>query len=40
VKRPKDGPWSIYDDFALGNATMSACLIPIDDVRLPLWYQA
>jgi hypothetical protein len=35
VKRPENYRWSSYNDFALDKATVAACLIQIDDVRLP-----
>jgi hypothetical protein len=40
VKRPEDGRWSSYNNFALEKATVAACPIQIDDVRLPLGYRA
>jgi hypothetical protein len=40
VKRTKDRRWSSYNSFALDKATMAACPIKIDDVRLPLGYRA
>jgi hypothetical protein len=40
VKRPEDWRWSSYNNFALDKATVAACPIQIDDVRLPLGYCA
>ncbi len=40
VKRPEDWRWSSYNNFALDKATIAACLIQIDYVRLPLGYRA
>jgi len=40
VKRPEDGRWSSYNNFALDQATVAACPLQIDDVRLPLGYRA
>jgi len=39
VKRPDDWRWSSYNNFALDKATVAACPIQIDYVRLPLGYQ-
>jgi hypothetical protein len=36
VKRPEDGRWSSYNEFVLDKATVAACPIQIDYVRLPL----
>ena len=36
MKRPEEWRWSSYNHFALGKATVAACHIQIDDVRLPL----
>ena len=40
VKRPEDWRWSSYDNFVLDKATVAACPIQIDHVRLPLGYRA
>ncbi len=40
AKRPEDWRWSSYYNFALEKATVAACPIQIDDVRLPLGYRA
>jgi REP element-mobilizing transposase RayT len=40
VKRPEEWRWSSYNNFALEKATVAACPIQIDDVRLPLGYRA
>ena len=40
VKRPEDWRWSSYNNFALEKATVAACPIQIDYVRLPLGYRA
>ena len=40
VKRPEGWRWSSYNHFALGKATVEACHIQIDDVRLPLGLRA
>jgi hypothetical protein len=40
LKRSEDGRWSSYNNFALDKATVAACPIHIDDVRLPLGYRA
>ncbi len=40
VKRPEDGWWSSYNNFALGKTAVAACPIQIDDVRWPLGYRA
>ncbi len=40
VKRPEDWRWLSYKHFALGKATVAACHIQIDDVRLPLGLRA
>ena len=40
VKRPEDWRWSSYNNFALDKATVAACPIPIDYVRLPEGYRA
>jgi hypothetical protein len=40
VKRPEDGRWSSYNNFALDKATVAARPIQIDDARLPLGYRA
>ena len=40
AQRPEDWRWSSYNNFALGKATVTACPIPIDDVRVPLAYRA
>ena len=40
VKRPEDWRWSSYNNFALDKATVEACPIQIDYVRLPLGYRA
>ncbi len=34
VKRPEDGQWPSYNNFALEKATVAACPIPINYVRL------
>ena len=39
VKRPEDWRWSSYNNFALDRATVAACPIEIDDVRLPYGYR-
>jgi REP element-mobilizing transposase RayT len=39
VKRPQDWRWSSYNNFALDKATVAACPIQIDDVRLPEGYR-
>ena len=36
VKRREDWRWSSYNSFALDEATVAACPIQIDDVRLPI----
>lgn len=38
VKRPQDWRWSSYNNFALDKATVAACPIQIDYVRLPEGY--
>ena len=40
VKRPADWRWSSYNHFARNEATVAACPIQIDYVRLPLGYCA
>ena len=40
AKRPEDWRWSSYSNFALDTATVAACPIQIDYVRLPLGYHA
>jgi hypothetical protein len=40
VKRPEDWRWSSYDNPALDKATIAACRIQIDHVRLPRGYRA
>ena len=40
VKRPEEWRWSSYNNFALDKATVAACPIQIDYVRLPLGYRA
>ena len=40
VTRREDGRWSSYNNFALDKATVAACPLQIDDVRLPLGYRA
>ena len=40
VKRPEDWRWSSYNSFALDKATVAACPIQIDYVRLPPGYRA
>jgi len=40
VKRREDWRWSSYNNFALDKATVAACPIQIDYVRLPLGYRA
>ena len=40
VKGPEDWRWSSYNNFALDKATVAACPIQIDDVRLPPGYRA
>jgi len=40
VKRQEDWRWSSYNNFALDKATVAACPIQIDYVRLPLGYRA
>jgi putative transposase len=40
VKRREDWRWSSYNNFALDQATVTACPIQIDYVRLPLGYRA
>jgi hypothetical protein len=40
VKRPEDGRWSSYNNFALDKVTVAACPIQIVYVRLPLGYRA
>ena len=39
VKRPEDWRWSSYNNFALDQATVAACPIQIDYVRLLLGYR-
>jgi len=38
VKRLEDWRWSSYNNFDLDKATVAACPIQINDVRLPLGY--
>ncbi|MGD1104146.1 MAG: hypothetical protein ABSA59_19025 [Terriglobia bacterium] len=40
MKRPEDGRWWSYDNFALDKSTAAAWPIQIDDLRLPLGYRA
>jgi hypothetical protein len=40
VNRQEDWRWSSYNNFALDKATVAACPIQIDYVRLPLGYRA
>jgi REP element-mobilizing transposase RayT len=40
VKQPEDWWWSSFNNFALDNATVAACPIRIDYVRLPTAYHA
>jgi len=40
LKRPEDWRGSSYNNSALDNATVAACPIQIDYVRLPLGYRA
>ena len=40
VKRREDWRWSSYNNFASDKATVTACPIQIDYVRLPLGYRA
>ena len=40
VKRPEEWRWSSYNNLALDKATVAACPIQIDYVRLPLGYYA
>ena len=40
VKRPEDWQWATYNNFARDKATVAACPIQIDYVRLPLGYRA
>ena len=40
VTRQEDWRWSSYNNFALDKATVAACPIQIDYVRLPLGYRA
>ena len=40
VNHPGDWRWSSYNNFALDKATVAACPIQIDYVRLPLGYRA
>jgi len=40
VKRPEDWRWSSYNNFGLDKATVAACPIQVDYVRLPLGYRA
>ena len=40
VRRPEDWQWSSFNNFALDNATVAACPIQIDYVRLPPGYRA
>ncbi len=40
VKQPENGQWSGYHNFTLRMATVTACPIQIDYVRLPLGYRA
>ena len=39
VRRPEDWRWSSYNNFALDQATVEACPIQIDYVRLPEGYR-
>jgi len=39
VRRPQDWRWSSYNNFALDKATVAACPIQIDYVRLPQGYR-
>jgi len=39
VQRPEDWRWSSYNNFALEKATVAACPIQIDYVRLPYGYR-
>jgi REP element-mobilizing transposase RayT len=39
VKRPEDWRWSSYNNFALDKASVAACPIQIDSVRLPDSYR-
>jgi hypothetical protein len=40
VKRPEDGRWASYNNFALDKVTVAACRMQIDYVRLSLGYRA
>jgi hypothetical protein len=40
VKQREDCRWPSYNNFALDKATVGACPIQIDYVRLPLGYRA
>ena len=40
VKRPEDGRWSSYNNFALDKATVASRPIRNYDVRSPLGYRA
>ena len=40
VKRPEDGRWLSYNNFALVKATLAVCPTQLDDARLPLGYRA
>jgi hypothetical protein len=40
VKRPEDGHWSSFNNFALDKSTVAACPMQIDDMRFPLGYRA
>ena len=40
VQRPEDWRWSSYNNFSLDKATVEACPIQIDYVRLPIGYRA
>ena len=40
VKGREDWRWSSHNNFALDKATVAACPIQIDYVRLPLGYRA
>jgi putative transposase len=40
VKWPQDWRWSSYNNFALDKATVAACPLQIDYVRVPLGYRA
>jgi len=40
ARRREDWRWWSYNNFALDKATMAACPIQIDYVRLPLGYRA